>query len=134
MPFARATGMGSTFDCADHSNSVCFLVRSTISWPVMVGTVVTVVIRCSGLTRRLSGNLRAAWACESIRLHTTLGNAGQSSFEHIQPFIHLRRAELAGVARGGEGLCGRLGKGDGAHATPPFWRRGVNCQTGDMTE
>src|ERR1017187_920428 len=90
MPFARATGMGSTFDCADHSNSVCFLVRSTISWPVMVGTVVTVVIRCSGLTRRLSGNLRAAWACESIRLHTTLGNAGQSSFEHIQPFIHLR--------------------------------------------
>src|SRR5208282_1818903 len=44
MPLARATGMGSTFDCADHSNSVCFLVRSTISWPVMVGFVIAVVI------------------------------------------------------------------------------------------
>src|ERR1700674_1151517 len=44
MPFARATGMGSTLDCADHSNSVCFFVRSTISWPVMVGLAVAVVI------------------------------------------------------------------------------------------
>src|SRR4029077_21018224 len=44
MPLARATGMGSTLDCADHSNSVCFFVRSTISWPVMVGLAVAVVI------------------------------------------------------------------------------------------
>src|SRR5208282_3429984 len=53
MPLARATGIGSTFDCADHSYSVCFLVRSTISWPVMPGTVVTVVIRLSGLIQAL---------------------------------------------------------------------------------
>src|SRR5208282_594144 len=44
MPLARATGMGSTLDCADHSNRVCFLVRSTISWPVIVGLAVAVVI------------------------------------------------------------------------------------------
>src|SRR5258706_1693030 len=47
MPFARATGMGSTFDCADHSNNVCFFVRSTISWPVMVGVDIAVVIPAS---------------------------------------------------------------------------------------
>src|ERR1700675_4317196 len=44
MPLALATGMGSTFDCADHSNSVCVFVRSTISWPVIVGLAVAVVI------------------------------------------------------------------------------------------
>src|SRR5271157_4950499 len=51
MPFARATGIGSTLDCADHSYSVCFFVRSTISWPVMAGTVVAVVIKFSGLAQ-----------------------------------------------------------------------------------
>src|ERR1700758_301648 len=44
MPLARATGIGSTFDCADHSKSVCFLVRSTISCPDSDGVVVRVVI------------------------------------------------------------------------------------------
>src|SRR5262249_1151712 len=44
MPVARATGMGSTLDCADHSKSVCFLVRSTISCPVIVGKAVVVVV------------------------------------------------------------------------------------------
>src|SRR5262245_24590137 len=44
MPLARATGMGSTLDCADHSKSVCFLVRSTISCPVIVGKAVVVVV------------------------------------------------------------------------------------------
>src|SRR5436190_18574454 len=38
-PFAPATGIGSTLDCADHSNSVCALVRATISSPVMAGGV-----------------------------------------------------------------------------------------------
>src|SRR5271157_5719313 len=52
MPFARATGIGSTLDCADHSNSVCFLVRSTISLPVIVGDVVAVVIRFSKLDEK----------------------------------------------------------------------------------
>src|SRR5512141_2681196 len=33
-PFARATGIGSTLDCADHSNIVCFRVRATSSSPV----------------------------------------------------------------------------------------------------
>src|SRR5580698_4001739 len=47
MPFARATGIGSTFDCADHSYNVCFLVRSTISFPVIVGVAVAVVIQSS---------------------------------------------------------------------------------------
>src|SRR5579871_941087 len=44
MPLALATGMGSTFDCADHSKSVCFLVRSTISGPVRAGFASVVVI------------------------------------------------------------------------------------------
>src|SRR5260370_26268482 len=35
MTLVRATGIGSTFDCADHSYSVCLRARSTISWPVM---------------------------------------------------------------------------------------------------
>src|ERR1700722_17669119 len=50
MPLARATGIGSTFDCADHSNSVCFLVRSTISWPVMDGLATVVLIISSRKT------------------------------------------------------------------------------------
>src|SRR5258705_9766525 len=44
MPLARATGIGSTFDCADHSNSVCFLVRATISSPVSFFSTVAVLI------------------------------------------------------------------------------------------
>src|ERR1700728_205337 len=44
MPLALATGIGSTFDCADHSNSVCLRVRSTISWPVMDGVAIAVVM------------------------------------------------------------------------------------------
>src|SRR6516164_1963078 len=47
MPLARATGMGSTFDWADHSNRVCFLVRSTISWPVIAGLATVVVMDSS---------------------------------------------------------------------------------------
>src|SRR5215470_9447449 len=52
MPFARATGMGSTLDCADHSNSVCFLVRSTISLPLMAAVTVAVVMGSSSGLRR----------------------------------------------------------------------------------
>src|SRR5215469_5978133 len=47
MPLARATGMGSTLAWADHSNRVCFLVRLTISWPVMAGVAVVVVMGSS---------------------------------------------------------------------------------------
>src|SRR5580658_434625 len=54
MPFARATGIGSTLDCADHSNRVCFLVRSTISWPVMAGTTVEVVIELLDILKTYS--------------------------------------------------------------------------------
>ena len=31
---ARSTGIGSTFDCADHSNNVCFFESAIISSPV----------------------------------------------------------------------------------------------------
>src|SRR4051812_44442621 len=34
-PLARATAIGSTFDCADHSNSVCFRDSAIISSPVI---------------------------------------------------------------------------------------------------
>src|SRR5215475_14156182 len=44
MPFALATGMGSTFDCADHSNRVCFFERSTISFPVMDVSIAVVIV------------------------------------------------------------------------------------------
>src|SRR5260370_33906886 len=44
MPLARATGIGSTFDCADHSYSVCLRARSTISLPVMEDVSAIVVI------------------------------------------------------------------------------------------
>src|SRR6202049_501843 len=44
MPLARATGIGSTFDCADHSYSVCLRARSTISLPVMEDVAAIVVM------------------------------------------------------------------------------------------
>src|SRR5579864_1877294 len=44
MPLARATGIGSTLDCADHSYSVCLRQRSTISCPVIAGLATVVVI------------------------------------------------------------------------------------------
>src|SRR5581483_9207981 len=46
-------GIGSTFDCADHSNSVCFLVRSTISWPLIVGIAVVAVMMSSKTQPRI---------------------------------------------------------------------------------
>src|SRR6266404_4929430 len=46
MPFARATGIGSTAACADHSNSVCRRQSSTISSPVIVSEVVVIGMRC----------------------------------------------------------------------------------------
>src|SRR5947209_5771093 len=47
IPLAFATGMGSTLDWADHSNKVCFLVRSTISCPVIDCSTVVVAINAS---------------------------------------------------------------------------------------
>src|SRR3954454_11491993 len=44
QPFAPATGIGSTAPCADHSNSVCFRVRSTIVWPSRPVCVVLTVM------------------------------------------------------------------------------------------
>src|ERR1700738_4297643 len=44
MPLARATGIGSTFDCADHSYNVCLRARSTISLPVMEDVSAIVVM------------------------------------------------------------------------------------------
>src|SRR5581483_6852229 len=44
MPFARATGIGSTFACADHSKSVCFFDSATISSPLIVVFNVSVAI------------------------------------------------------------------------------------------
>src|ERR687896_181506 len=43
-PLAPATGIGSTFDCADHSNSVWRLVRATISSPVIVPRSVSIAM------------------------------------------------------------------------------------------
>src|SRR6266436_65612 len=43
MPFARATGIGSTAACADHSKSVCRRQSSTISSPVIVSEVVVIL-------------------------------------------------------------------------------------------
>src|SRR5215510_6394775 len=43
MPFARATGIGSTFDCAVHSKSVCFFDSAIISSPLIVDKVSTVI-------------------------------------------------------------------------------------------
>src|SRR5918993_4675471 len=36
MPFALATGIGSTLACADHSYSECCFDSATISWPLIV--------------------------------------------------------------------------------------------------
>src|SRR4051812_21792249 len=44
MPLARSTGMGSTFDCADHSKSVCFFESAIISSPVIGFFSVSVAI------------------------------------------------------------------------------------------
>src|ERR1039457_2275572 len=91
MPLARATGIGSTLDCADHSNSVCFLVRSTISWPVMAGTVVTVVIRLSSLIKKHLGTAALVSLPKLCRQRAFLfGNVSQRSFKHIQRLVHLR--------------------------------------------
>src|SRR6266850_1004645 len=45
MPFARATGMGSTAAWADHSKSVCRRQSSTISSPLIVSVVVVIFSR-----------------------------------------------------------------------------------------
>src|SRR5437764_14895447 len=45
MPLARATGIGSTFDCAAHSYRVWRLASATISSPVIVLRSVSVAIR-----------------------------------------------------------------------------------------
>ena len=47
MPLARATGIGSTVACADHSKIVCFFDRATISSPDML-----IVCSVSETTRR----------------------------------------------------------------------------------
>src|SRR3954453_17659873 len=43
QPFAPAIGIGSIAACADHSKSVCFLVRSTMVWPLRPATAVSIV-------------------------------------------------------------------------------------------
>src|SRR5688500_20279377 len=43
-PFARATGIGSTAFCADHSKIVCRFDSATMSAPV-IGPVIVLVIR-----------------------------------------------------------------------------------------
>src|SRR3982751_6101191 len=48
MPFARATGIGSTFDCADHSKSVCFFDSAIISSPLIVASIS--VAMCSSIS------------------------------------------------------------------------------------
>src|SRR6266446_5463196 len=77
MPFARATGMGSTLDCADHSKSVCFLVRSTISWPVIVGVAIAVVIKF-------------LWDLHCGKRALLLRYACERRFEYVQCLVHLR--------------------------------------------
>src|SRR4029450_5098502 len=44
QPFAPATGIGSTFDCADHSNSVWALVRATSSASVTLDSAGATVL------------------------------------------------------------------------------------------
>src|SRR5947208_10627920 len=70
MPLALATGMGSTLDCADHSNNVCFFVRSTISCPVMDFSSVVVAINASEFATDLHGYSRInpirEDSCESV--------------------------------------------------------------------
>src|SRR5579862_4332902 len=74
--------MGSTFDCADHSNSVCFFVRSTNSWPVMAWSEIAVVI---------GRNPFATSSTELFRQSRFLfGNVSEARFKHIHRFIHLR--------------------------------------------
>src|SRR5215831_8101767 len=48
MPFDRATGIGSTLDCADHSKSVCFFDSTIISSPVIVFVSVSVAMSDPG--------------------------------------------------------------------------------------
>src|SRR3954447_23928997 len=61
--------MGSTFDCADHSKSVCFFERAIISSPVMVCLRVSVAIfdllwkrRCYIGFLRASSSLVTSWS------------------------------------------------------------------------
>src|SRR5581483_10276407 len=53
MPFARATGIGSTFACADHSKSVCFFESATISSPLIVASV-SVAMSVPALQHRIA--------------------------------------------------------------------------------
>src|SRR5205814_10507052 len=77
MPFARATGIGSTFDCADHSKSVCFFERAIPSSPVMDLFNVSAVIPSSFATKTRKHEKRFG------RLHFVLSwFRGCSSFQH----------------------------------------------------
>src|SRR5437588_7764135 len=70
IPLAFATGIGSTLDWADHSNKVCFLVRSTISCPVIDFSTVVVAINASEFATDLHGYSRInpirEDSCESV--------------------------------------------------------------------
>src|SRR5437762_1538157 len=67
MPLARATGIGSTFDCADHSKSVCFFDSAIISSPLIVRGSVSVGI-ASSVSLCLCGYL-SFFLCVSLPQH-----------------------------------------------------------------
>src|SRR6266850_3877635 len=98
MPLARAMGMGSTFDWADHSNRVCFLLRSTISWPVIAGVAVAVVMLMNSCF-----SFAALWrldnfkTTEDTKVHER--NIGELSFacpdENVWAYVFLRTCASA---------------------------------------
>src|SRR4029079_1259698 len=69
MPFALATGMGSTFDCADHSNSVCLRARATISSPVIAVCVSVAAITPFPRPGAVTDGPRRHGDTEKIRWH-----------------------------------------------------------------
>src|SRR6185503_17836842 len=61
MPLARATGIGSTFDCAAHSKSVCFFDSAIISSPVIGRFSVSVAISSPSFSGGVAGQPRRFW-------------------------------------------------------------------------
>src|SRR5438045_2442214 len=85
MPLARATGIGSTFDCADHSKSVCFFDSAIISSPLMVASV-SVAMSVSALQHCLAFCSEFV-AGPPLRKLRRLSDAVSDGEEHAQVLV-----------------------------------------------
>src|SRR6266404_6229802 len=88
MPFARATGIGSTAACADHSNSVCRRQSSPISSPVNGLESLAMFLAVVGIVRECYSNTKPLTT--SVRTQNSGDRRKHIPFEQKKTFAKLR--------------------------------------------